>query len=83
MDVPTRQSFVMTLIDKSDRTLAAGITNVSRSAASSASPSLSGYVIAKVWLGTPFVIAGIIKVAYDLMVYRSFRHAQLSDDDHG
>lgn len=83
MDVPTRQSYLMSLVDKSDQTAAAGITNVSRSAASSISPSLSGYFIQNVWLGTPFLIAGVLKTAYDLAVYRSFRKAKLPDENAG
>lgn len=73
MDVPTRQSYVMAVVDEADRTPAAGLTNVSRSVAQSVSPSLAGYVIANIWIGSPFVAAGSFKLAYDLLVYRSFR----------
>jgi predicted MFS family arabinose efflux permease len=73
MDVPTRQSYVMAVVDESDRTPAAGFTNVSRSVAQSVSPSLAGYAIAAVWIGSPLVAAGALKLAYDLLIYRSFR----------
>jgi MFS family permease len=73
MDVPTRQSYVMAVVDESDRTPAAGFTNVSRSVAQSVSPSLAGYAIAAVWIGSPLVAAGAFKLAYDLLIYRSFR----------
>lgn len=74
MDVPTRQSYVMAVVDESDRTPAAGLTNVSRSVAQSVSPSLAGYAIASIWVGSPFVIAGTFKLVYDLLIYRSFRN---------
>lgn len=73
MDVPTRQSYVMAVVDESDRTPAAGFTNVSRSVAQSVSPSLAGYTIANIWIGSPFVAAGAFKLAYDLLIYGSFR----------
>ncbi len=72
MDVPTRQSYVMSVVPEADRTPAAGFTNVSRSIAQTPSPSLAGYAIAALWLGSPFVIAGGLKVAYDLSLYKIF-----------
>lgn len=73
MDVPTRQSYVMAVVDEADRTPAAGFTNVTRSVAQSASPSLAGYAMANIWIGTPFLAAGTFKLAYDFIVYGSFR----------
>src|SRR3990172_5754391 len=73
MDVPTRQSYVMAVVQESDRTAAAGLTNVSRTVAQSLSPSLAGYAISTLGLGAPFIAAGSLKIAYDLMIYRSFR----------
>jgi MFS family permease len=73
MDVPARQSYVMAIVDESDRTAAAGFTNVSRSVASSVSPSFAGYAIASIWVGSPFVFAGTLKLAYDFLVYGVFR----------
>lgn len=73
MDVPTRQSYIMSLVEEHDRTAAAGFTNVSRTTASSASPSLAGYAIANLWIGSPILAAGTLKLAYDLILYVSFR----------
>jgi MFS family permease len=73
MDVPARQSYVMAVVDESDRTAAAGFTNVSRSVASSVSPSFAGYAIASIWVGSPFVFAGTLKLAYDCLIYGAFR----------
>ena len=73
MDVPTRQSFVMAVVEESDRTPAAGFTNVSRTVASSVSPSLAGYVMDNVWLGLPFLAAGTLKLVYDFTLYAVFR----------
>ncbi len=76
MDVPTRQSYVMAVVEESDRTPAAGLTNVSRSVAQSVSPSLAGYAMADFWIGLPFVAAGTFKLAYDMLLYGSFRRTK-------
>jgi MFS family permease len=73
MDVPTRQSYLMSMVPASDETPAAGFTNVSRTTAQSISPSLSGYAIADLWIGAPFIFAGSLKLLYDLALYKSFR----------
>ncbi len=73
MDVPARQSYVMAVVDEADRTPAAGFTNVSRSVAQSVSPSLAGYAMANLWIGSPIAIAGSLKLAYDFLIYGNFR----------
>ncbi len=72
MDVPTRQSFVMAIVDEPDRTAAAGITSTTRTVSSAISPSLAGYAFG-LWLGAPLVAAGTLKLAYDFLIYTSFR----------
>lgn len=72
MDVAPRQSYVMSVVPEADRTAAAGFTNVSRSIAQTPSPTLAFYSIATLWLGSPFVIAGGLKIAYDLSLYKLF-----------
>jgi MFS family permease len=76
MDVPTRQSYTMAVVEKSDRTAAAGFTSVSRTLASSVSPSLAGYAIANLWIGLPLLSAGSLKIMYDLILYRVFRRTR-------
>lgn len=83
MDVPTRQSYVMAVVDESDRTAAAGFTNVSRTVAQSVSPSLAGYAIAILGLGAPFIAAGSFKIAYDLLIYASFRRIKPPEESAG
>jgi len=72
MDVPTRQSYIMSVVPEADRTPAAGFTNVSRSVAQTPSPSIAGYAMAMLWLGSPLVIAGGLKIVYDLSLYKFF-----------
>jgi len=81
MDVPARQSFLMSIVPEDDRTPAAGLTNVSRTIAQSFSPSLAGYAIETVWLGSPFILAGGLKLAYDLSLYRAFHKVKVLGQD--
>ena len=81
MDVPTRQSFVMSVVPESDRTSAAGFTNVSRSLAQSFSPYIAGYAMASLSLGSPFIIAGALKVVYDLTLYKIFHKTKPVQED--
>ena len=72
MDVPTRQSYTMAVVEPDERTAAAGFTNVARNVATMFSPALTGYAFSVAALGLPFFVAGGLKVAYDLLVYRAF-----------
>ncbi len=73
MDVPTRQSYSMAIVDPDERTATAGITNVARSVATAASPILTGVAFSVAALGLPFFVAGGLKIVYDVLVYRTFR----------
>ncbi len=74
MDVPTRQSYTMAVVDPSERSAAGGITGVARSVGAAASPALSGLLLGSaLWSGAPLVIAGSLKIVYDLLLYHSFR----------
>jgi MFS family permease len=73
MDVPTRQSYTMAVVDPDERTATAGLTNVARSTASAISPAITGWAFSVASLGLPFFAAGAIKVVYDLLVFFSFR----------
>ena len=73
MDVPTRKSYTMAVVSPSERTGAAGITNVARSIGTALSPTLSGLAFSVAAFGAPFFIAGGLKIAYDLAAYRTFK----------
>ena len=79
MDVPTRQAFVMALVDPSERTAAAVWTNTARAVVRPAGPALAG-AAQTVALGAPFLIAGVVKGAYDLALWRWFRRVELPEE---
>lgn len=76
MDVPTRQSYVMAIVDEADRTPAAGFTSTTRTVTSSVSPSIAGYALENLWVGIPLVAAGGLKLLYDGLIYVSFRRVR-------
>jgi MFS family permease len=83
MDVPTRQSYVMAIVDEADRTPAAGFTSTARTVSSSISPSLAGYALANLWIGTPLVAAGTLKLVYDALIYVTFRRVRPPEESPG
>ncbi|WP_144187127.1 MFS transporter [Elioraea rosea] len=74
MDVPTRTSYVMAVVTPQERTAAASFTSVPRSLAAAAGPAISGAVFAAGWHAAPFIVCGLLKVAYDLALLWAFRH---------
>jgi len=73
MDVPTRSSYVMAIVTPPERPAAASITSVPRSLASALSPVLAGSMLAATTFGWPLLVAGVVKIAYDLMLLAMFR----------
>jgi MFS family permease len=85
MDVPTRQSYTMAVVDPDERSAAAGITGMARSAGAAAAPALATPLVAVPLLagGLPFVIAGSLKIAYDLLLWRRFRSQRPTEEPAG
>ena len=73
MDVPARSAFVMSVVQPHERAAAASFTAVPRSLAAAASPLLAGWLFASGWSAAPLVACGLLKIAYDLALWRAFR----------
>ncbi|HYZ76481.1 MAG TPA: MFS transporter [Gaiellaceae bacterium] len=78
-DVPTRQAYVMAVVDPSERTAAAAYTNTARYITRPLAPLVAGAVI-RAALGAPFVIAGALKSVYDLGLYVLFRNVTVEGE---
>ncbi|HXZ26622.1 MAG TPA: MFS transporter [Terriglobales bacterium] len=74
MDVPTRQSYVMAVVEPQERTYASGITNLTRNAAWAVGSSFAGVVMQYLALAAPLVLGGSVKILYDGLLYRAFCH---------
>jgi MFS family permease len=74
MDVPTRQSYTMAVVAPDERSAASGVTTIARSMGAALSPVLSGLFLASpLLIGAPFVVAGGLKIIYDLFLYHNFQ----------
>jgi MFS family permease len=74
MDVPTRQSYTMAVVDPDERSAAAGITGIARTVGAALAPLAAGPLYASAALASvPFLAAAGLKVVYDLALWRSFR----------
>jgi Major Facilitator Superfamily len=74
MDVPTRQSYVMAIIEPQERTFAAGLTNLSRNIFWAVASGLSGVLMQSLTFSAPLIAGGGLKISYDVFLYRKFRH---------
>jgi MFS family permease len=82
MDVPTRQSYTMAVVHPEERSAAAGITGVARTIGASIPPMFVGLMFANPRLiNAPFFIAGTLKIAYDLLLYRQFVAIQPPEEE--
>lgn len=73
MDVPTRQSYLMAVVSKEERSAAAGIAGVARTTGAAISPLFVGLMFARPsWINAPFFFAGTLKILYDLLLYKEF-----------
>ncbi|MBI5506775.1 MAG: MFS transporter [Deltaproteobacteria bacterium] len=73
MDVPTRQSYVLAVVEPEERTRASGITNLVRLAAWAVAPTFAGMIMHGSSLMTPLLLGASMKIAYDLLLWRAFR----------
>jgi len=83
MDVPTRSSYVMAVVPKDERAAAASFTLVPRSLAAAASPALAGYLLTVSTFAWPLVLAGGLKIIYDLLLLGMFRSVRPPEETAG
>ena len=74
MDVPTRQSYLVAVVKDEERTRAAGISNLTRNVAWAIAPGVAGWMMRAVSLSSPLIVGPGLKVLYDVLLYRAFRH---------
>src|SRR5262249_24344925 len=73
MDVPARQSYTVAVVSPEERSAAAGVTGVARTTGAALSPVLTGLLLDSASLaGLPFVVSGLLKLAYDGLLYVQF-----------
>lgn len=73
MDVPTRQSYVLAVVEPAERTFASGITNLVRLASWAFAPAFAGLLMNGDSMYLPLVIGAAMKISYDALLWRAFR----------
>jgi MFS family permease len=73
MDVPTRSSYVMAVVEPSERTVVSGVTTLVRLAAWAVAPGFAGMLMTGDTMYLPLVIGAAMKIAYDILLWRAFR----------
>jgi MFS family permease len=81
MDVPTRQSYTMAVVEPNERAASAGVLSVARNAGAAIAPLFTGAILATPALGLPFLLAGGIKIVYDLWIFAVFRHVKPPEEE--
>ncbi len=73
MDVPTRQSYTMAVVEPAERTAAAGVTSLARAIALVPGPAIAGALLVPLGLAVPWIATGVLKIAYDVSLFALFR----------
>jgi predicted MFS family arabinose efflux permease len=82
MDVPTRQSYVASLVAPGERSSASAVTNVARNAGWAIGSAVGGALMQVFTFSAPLFVGGGIKVFYDVLLYRSFRALKPPEEAH-
>jgi MFS family permease len=80
VDVPTRQSYVAALVSPSERTFAAGVTNLARNVFWAVGSGVAGLLMQVLSFSAPLLVGGGAKVLYDVLLYRSFRRLKAPEE---
>ena len=82
MDVPTRQSYVAALVAPSERSFASAVTNVARNVFWAIGSAIAGVLMQDLAFSAPLIVGGSTKIAYDLLLYKSFRRVKAPEETH-
>jgi MFS family permease len=83
LDVPTRQSYTMAVVDADERAASAGILSVARNAGAALAPLFTAPILWAPSLGLPFLLAGGFKIVYDLWIFTVFRRVKPPEENPG
>jgi predicted MFS family arabinose efflux permease len=89
MDQAPRSAFIAAVVRPDERTAVMGIVNVLKILAQSGGPSLTGWLAGNELFGVAFMVAGALKVCYDLGLLGMFigtqlhKHERLGGEDAG
>jgi predicted MFS family arabinose efflux permease len=79
MDVPARQAYVVSMVDPAERTAASSFTNTARYVTRPWGALAAGTLMS-IAAATPFVLAGGLKIVYDVLLWNTFRKVPLPEE---
>lgn len=83
MDVPTRQSYLMAVVEPTERTFVSGVTQLVRLGAWAVAPPVAGFLMAGASLTVPLMVGAAMKILYDVLLWRAFRGIRPPEEMHG
>jgi MFS family permease len=72
MDVPARQAYIASIVPPGERAGALALMGAVRGVMQAAGPLIAGVAIQAAAAGVPFLLAGGLKISYDLGLYAAF-----------
>ena len=72
MDVPARQAYIASIVPPGERAGALALMGAVRGVMQAAGPLIAGVAIQAAAAGLPFLLAGGLKISYDLGLYATF-----------
>lgn len=76
MDVPTRDSYTMSVVQPHERVAMASVHMVGRSVAGTVGPSVGTALWQAVSVSAPLIATAVLKITYDLSLYFMFRNVK-------
>lgn len=83
MDAPTSQSYTMAVVGPEERSAMATATTVSRSSGVAMGPVATTALWSAASASAPFVVGGVVKIAYDLTLWFLFRRIKPPEEERG
>ena len=71
----------MAVVDGDERAAAAGMLSVARNTGAALAPLFTGAILASPAMGLPFLLAGGLKVVYDLWIFVVFRKVKPLEEE--
>ena len=81
MDVPTRDSYTMAIVKPEERARFQSLLNIPRSFTLALGPSIAGWLMQFISISTPFLLAGVVKGTYDILLWFTFKDIKPPEEE--
>lgn len=79
MDVPTQKSYIASIVPPSLRAFAVSRTSMGSQTGAAIGPIIGGAALSSLGNLAPFFLGGVVKISYDLTLWRSFRRVKSAE----